>query len=326
MPNPLASLARLTKLLRTRPMMPRVLNGFLRGLVLVGAGLLALPGVASAEEALESGEQPRPRGAPLVWNAAWPKFGTAEWLSTGAGFAALLVATVGPQPKTHWEGGILFDESVRNALRVSDFNGRRWARDMSDIGLTLSESWPFLDALVVSGWYRQSPEVAVQQSLITLEVIGVTAGLQGIVSSLASRERPYGRDCGGALDGRERDCLQSSRYKSFYSGHSSQAFAVAAVNCMHHAYLPLYGGGTPDTLACIGALGVAGATAFLRVSADVHYTTDVLAGAFMGSAVGLLVPWAFHYRFGPPAPPDEARSWTLQVVPTGLGAYGVLTF
>jgi membrane-associated phospholipid phosphatase len=272
-------------------------------------------------------DRPGPRGALVTWNPAWPKFRQGEWIATGAGVLTLLASRILPLRSQRWQGGILFDEDARDTLRVGGVSGRRWARDASDIGLVVNESWPYFDAFVVAAWYRDSPEVALQQALITAEVLAVTAGMQSLVASLVLRERPYGRLCGSdGLPDDSRDCDSRDRYFSFYSGHTSQAFAGAAVNCMHHAYVPLYGGGTGDALACVGAFGIAAATAFFRVGTDVHYTTDVAAGAIMGTATGLFLPWFLHYRHGAPTPSGDERSWSFTLVPTGLGASGVLVF
>jgi membrane-associated phospholipid phosphatase len=280
---------------------------------------------AHAQQASEA-DRAGPRGAPVSWNPAWPKFRGTEWLATGVGAALLLGSRVVAGKEVHWRGGILFDEGARDVLRVGGTNGRRWARDASDIGLVINESWPYFDAFVVTAWYRQSPEVAWQQGLITAEVLAVTAGMQAIESSLVSRERPYGRRCGepGFPDD-SRDCDSRDRYLSFYSGHSSQSFAGAAAQCMHHAYVPVYGGGAADDWACVGAFSIAAATALMRVSTDVHYTSDVLTGALVGSATGILVPWLLHYRYGAPAP-EPAPSWRFTLIPTGLGATGVVIF
>lgn len=271
-------------------------------------------------------DQRGPRGAPVTWNPAWPKFRTGEWIATAAGLLTLGASRILPQRTNHWQGGILFDEDARDVLRVGGVSGRRWARDASDIGLFTMESWPYFDAFVVTAWYRDSPEVAWQQGLITAEVLAVTAGMQSIVASLAARERPYGRRCGSeGLPEDSRDCDSRDRYFSFYSGHSSQAFAGAAVNCMHHMYVPLYGGGLGDALACAGGFTIAATTALMRVGTDVHYTTDVAVGALMGTATGLFLPWFLHYRHGAPTV-GAAQSWTFTLVPTGLGATGVVTF
>lgn len=276
---------------------------------------------------------PGGRGAPVEWDPAWPEFGIGEYIAGAVGIAALIAGRTLPLPRAHWRGGIGFDESARRALRLRKPAARRWARDGSDIGITVNESWPFFDALVVAGWYRNSPHVAVQQALISAEVVAVTSGIQGIVSYLASRERPYGRECGSELDSLTRDCVNRDRYYSFFSGHSSQSFAAAAVNCMHHSYVPLYGG-AGDRWACVGTFGVAITTALLRVATDVHYVSDVAAGALVGTATGLLLPWALHYRHGrrtlgaeSEAASDAPSVFVLPSIGAGYGGlFGVVTF
>jgi hypothetical protein len=310
------------------PRSPR-LWGARRGLRQHGCACLLMAfwlGSMSSAHAQQVTDREEPRGDAVSWNPAWPTFGTGEWVATGLGVATLLGSRVVPQRTQHWHGGVLYDDLGRSAFRVGGASGRRQARDASDILLAVNESWPYFDAFVVAAWYRQSPEVAWQQGLITAEVLAVTAGMQSLVSAFVSRERPYGRRCGDARFPEDsRDCKSSDRYLSFYSGHTSQAFAGAAVQCMHHAYVPLYGGGAADDWACVGALGIAATTAMLRMATDVHYASDVTVGALVGSATGLLLPWLLHYRYGAPTALDS-RTWSFTVVPTGLGATGVLVF
>lgn len=307
------------------------LSRFLRGVLVAVALVPCTAGSARAEDEVETTDRPGPEGERLLWNPAWPEFRTAEWVVTGASLAALAVSKLVPQRSEHWEGGVWFDEGARDLIRIRKPSGRRWARDISDIGIIINESWPFFDSLVVAGWYRKSPYVGVQQALITAEVLAVTAGMQGVMSSLISRERPYVRECGGELESESRDCTEPDRYWSYYSGHTSQSFAGATVLCMHHAHVPLYGGGLGDDLACVGALLVAGTTAVMRMGTDVHYATDVITGALMGSATGIILPWALHYGYAAPLPATGegelgGDDWSLRVMPMGLGLSGVLTF
>jgi membrane-associated phospholipid phosphatase len=300
--------------------------------------LVALSGSAQAQElpAEERGDSARVAAAPVEWNPAWPKFQTGEWIAGGVGIAAALASRILPLPSSHWQGGIGIDESARDALRLHTPAARRRARDGSDIALTINVSWPFFDALVVAGWYRDSPEVGVQQALISAEVLAVTAGMQGLASYFTSRERPYGRECGDELPANTRDCVARDRVYSFYSGHSAAAFASAGVNCMHHAYVPLYGGGAADDWACAGMFGVAATTALLRVATDVHYVSDVAMGALIGTTTGLLLPWALHYRHGAAvkrgvemdasAPRDLQLTVVPSISPGFGGLYGVLVF
>ena len=79
---------------------------------------------------------------------------------------------------------------------------------------------------------------------------------------------------------------------SFISGHSAQAFVLATsaatiASLRHERLAPL-----------LWSLGMVAATstAMLRVAADKHFVTDVLAGAVVGSATGVIVPVLHRYR------------------------------
>jgi membrane-associated phospholipid phosphatase len=79
---------------------------------------------------------------------------------------------------------------------------------------------------------------------------------------------------------------------SFCSGHSQAAFVMAAAS------------GTAASLrgydlapaVWAGGMSVAVAVAWLRIAADRHYLSDVLAGGVIGSAIGVLLPLGFHGR------------------------------
>jgi membrane-associated phospholipid phosphatase len=73
---------------------------------------------------------------------------------------------------------------------------------------------------------------------------------------------------------------------SFFSGHTSRVFAAAAAASQ---VTRLRGRGGSRWIAALG-LGAAAVTGWLRVAADQHWATDVLAGAAAGAAVGWAVP------------------------------------
>ncbi len=241
----------------------------------------------------------RSQGPPLAWNPAWPTFRPIEYYVAGAGLGASIAAQIArPRPK-HWQGGVLFDEGFRKVARPGAYYARQTAEDASDVLLSLVISYPFaVDALGVAWWYRGSDQVAAQMALINTEALTISMGLQSVATVIGSRERPYGRTCGGELDAQSVDCTSSNRHRSYFSGHTSVAFVGASLTCTHHAYLQLYGGGTPDTVVCVSGLALAGLTGFFRIMGDRHYATDVLSGAVIGSATGFLVPWLLHYRGG----------------------------
>lgn len=259
----------------------------------------------------------------LVWK--WKRFSTANYLLTtvGAGLT-LAMAIAKPQAQHHLSGGLLFDESVRNALRVDTLPNRYIFRDASDVGLSLMVSWPFVaDALTTAWWYRGSREAAQEMALIDLETLAVSGAIQGVTNVLVSRERPYGRDCGSEeLPSDAIDCANSVHYRSFFSGHSSFSFTSAALICVHHFKNELLGAPW-DALSCAGGYAVATTTATFRVMGDMHYATDVLTGALLGTIVGYGVP-LLHY-----ARPDTTATTfagvQLHLIPqlNGLGVLGV---
>ncbi len=268
---------------------------------------------------------PPPLAARLSWNSEWGRFTFAEYVVTAvAASAALASAIVGP-PDNPRTGGILFDEQVRDTFRFGSEVGRRGARDMSDLALSISVSYPFLvDALIVAAWVRDSPDVGVQMALINLETMAIALAVHGVVSNVVGRERPYVRVCGDELDARVDDCAGRNSHQSFFSGHTMQTFTSAALTCMHHMNLPLHGGGVLDAVPCLGGFALAAFTGFMRIAGDQHYASDVIFGATIGSVIGFAVPWLFHYR-GHHAP-EHFDDVQVLLVPSTNGASVVGVF
>ena len=257
---------------------------------------------------------------PIVWRADWPRFGLGDWIITGSGAAlALGTAIVAPQPK-HTFGGYAFDESVRRSLRLPSSNLRFAARDASDILVSLEATWPFfVDAAITTWWYHHSPDAAAQMAAVNAEAIAVITGLQGVTNTIASRERPYGRDCGtSVLPDQTVECEGNVRYRSFFSGHSAFSFTAASLICTNHLKLGLFGGGAAEIATCIIAYGGAAAAASLRVMGDMHYATDVLTGAFVGTVVGVGIP-LLHYRSVGLSDDRPHHLGQVRVMPVGTG-------
>lgn len=99
---------------------------------------------------------------------------------------------------------------------------------------------------------------------------------------------------------------------SFPSGHATMAFAGAAfASSVYAAYYPDSSWKVPVTVASYTLASVA---AILRVASGNHFMTDVLAGALIGTAVGIGIPW-LHKRVG-------TSSITSSVSPFSL-AFGI---
>ncbi len=263
----------------------------------------------------------RHQGKKLEWDPAFNRMDAPEIVLTSVAAAVALTTAIVPPLTTNWHGGILFDDAARTALRLPTYQEQLDARDVSDVGLAMITTFPILvDSLIVAYWYRGSDDVALQMTLIDAEAMSVAAALQGTANFFAGRARPYSGDCGGAIASQSSDCNSPSRYRSFFSGHSTLSFTSASLICAHHETLELFESGA-DLGTCISGFVAASAIATLRVVGDMHYASDVITGAILGTAVGLGIPLLHHYRA------ETANgSSTLRFVPLPTGAQLVGTF
>lgn len=262
---------------------------------------------------------PRARGGKqLVWNEEWSRFDRWDAAFTALVGASTLTTAIVRPIFPFRRGGILFDESFRRKVRANSYDTRGAYADLSDVLLSLSISGPILvDSLTVAYWYRGSPDVAWEIALIDVETMLATAAVQGIFSTFTARERPYGRVCGAEIPNDNNACDSYDRYRSFFSGHTSLAFASASLVCSHHLRLELFDSRAADITSCVTSYTAAAATGTLRILGDRHYASDVLAGAVIGTTMGLAVPYFMHYRVRAPAlVKDGVR---VGVVPNGAG-------
>lgn len=279
------------------------------------------PGDPSASSTVSRrGAESRPSPQPeLRWNEQDRRAGWANLVFVGVtGGIALAGEFIEPRSSSPWQQTLGVDEDVRNSLRLTDASDRRLARTTSDILAGVVVTYPVIDIGVNVAWAKRSADVAAELAVMQLEVLGVTAALVGTSKWAFSRERPYGRLCGAELSEASKDCRDSDRYLSYFSGHTAFTFGSASALCVHHARFELWGA-SPPWVACSTGYALAATTALLRVGADRHYVSDVATGAVVGTAVGLLVPW-FHYRSGQPAGAGRAAwnvGWTGSAITVG---------
>ncbi len=301
-----------------RPAGPGTLSGRADVDVITRAGEFRPPPERRASISLRDGQR-------VAWHASWRPWELGDWIFTGASVAVAVAGVLIPPTEDRWLARNAFDEAVRDTLRPSRQGQRNLARDASDIMLMLSINQVLVDTLVVTWWGHDADTVAYNMALMNIEAIAFNTALNQVVGGLASRERPYRVECDQLPDADLRsDCRGRKRFRSFYSGHASTAFAVAGLTCMHHSQLPLYGGGFADVLPCISSFAIAGTTGALRIVADQHWATDVLAGAAMGTFSGLAVPYLLHYGWGEPEEPQpDEISVSILPLPTGGMISGV---
>lgn len=120
--------------------------------------------------------------------------------------------------------------------------------------------------------------------------------------------------------GRERPTAEEGAYsfhpfagRSFPSGHTTQAFAVASVIATSYDQLWVK----------LTAYGAAAGTAWIRVQKGKHFPTDVVAGALIGTVVGRsVVHFNTRLRSGETEPERPGARLTVVPLVSG-GAYGL---
>ncbi len=152
-----------------------------------------------------------------------------------------------------------------------------------------------LAPIVVSLWDSHSgrqPAYAWMTDIVLFtEVLLWNSGLNLITRSLEVHPRPlvFGDDVPLKL----RTAPEAAG--SFYSGHASAGFATAVFFGYTHALK--YPGAPENRWIWLGGLSAASTVAALRVAAGKHYPSDVVAGAAIGSFIGLFLPWV-HLQVG----------------------------
>ncbi len=184
------------------------------------------------------------------------------------------------------------------ALRSDDVNGfdrratRYWSPEWGD------RSDRYRDALIVSSVALLFvPELA-RGRLTGAATVGVMlaesyfllSGTTHAVKGLVGRRRPYLYNA--SMSPQERlgvtDPDDNDAVLSFFSGHSAAAFTLATLTSQ--VFTDVHGRSTLSTLVWATSLSAAALTAYARVRAGMHYPSDVLAGAVVGGAIGVLVP------------------------------------
>jgi membrane-associated phospholipid phosphatase len=200
----------------------------------------------------------------------------AVTLGATAGAVALTLPWAAPD-KCRWCSAGQFDTWVREQLLLTNPAPARTASDVLAVGVlpvaALANSW-------FSSRAGGAPTAVFwEDTLVIAQAVSLTALATEATKDLTARRRPSaGENASGAA------------VKSFFSGHTSTAFAIAA------------SAGTVSTMrgypsapwVWAGGMTLATAVGYLRVAGDAHWATDVLVGAGVGGLVGFAVPWFFH--------------------------------
>jgi len=206
--------------------------------------------------------------------------GTATWIAS-----ELLKPVLAPE-HCRLCGSNELDRRVQQALRWDNVvKAQRSAHAMLFAVVPLVSVGSLL-ALSIRQGTRHDTAV---DAMVVFESFLLTANITAVAKYSVARRRPF------VLAGSEaqRDVLTGPHEDniSFFSGHTSSTFALAVASgatasFRGYKYAPVVWG---------VSLPLAALTGYLSIAADRHYFTDVLTGALVGSAIGVLVPWLHRH-------------------------------
>ena len=187
--------------------------------------------------------------APLGWNRS-------DWTKFGIGIAAI-------------GGALLIDDELRHSLRR---NSTTTTRSVADAVRPFGEeySWGVLGSFYLAGTVlKDDKATAVAQDGLAASLIAAGA-ITPLLKATVGRNRPH---VTGSL------FTRSANGRSFPSGHTTQAFAIASVIASHYE----------SPWVQTAAYTLAGLVGWSRMEHNAHYASDILAGALIGTVVGRTV-------------------------------------
>jgi len=198
-----------------------------------------------------------------------------EGFLLGAGFSLSAVGTYftsqldPPDPsRLHTDGIVFWDRFTVNCRNEKTAH-------VSDATLITTMGLPLLSVFSAG-----SGEKLREGLLLTVESFLLTYGLTQITKAVFRRARPYAYHP-------MRLPLDGDASQSFFSGHTSIAFASAVVaGLLFQEYHDDSGWVAPFWFS---GLTLAAATGICRITSGRHFPTDVIVGALAGSAVGFLI-------------------------------------
>ena len=246
----------------------------------VAAALVAAPEVSHAE--------PGVRELSLDKTVSWSiaAGGGAVWIGS-----ELAKSSLAPEGCRWCDTVPGVDRQVRQAWRWENTSAADDASDVLDFAV--------LPALVLGGDALLASQHGAlrgwdEDAVVIVEAVVIASLLNQVVKFSVGRERPFVH----ALETDEEKRATEHPHDndlSFYSGHTSLAFAlvgaggtVAQMRGYRHGWLVWPVGGV-----------LAATVGYLRIGADKHWFTDVATGAFVGGAIGVAAPYLLH------APKDD---------------------
>jgi membrane-associated phospholipid phosphatase len=249
-------------------------------LLVLAALTLSAPSGAAAQSASpdRAPDHAAQTAGPSPYELTWARDGL---LIAGAGTGALLATVLaddGPRLTPEDLAGL----SPADVNRFDRPATRRYSTHRLELSqhlrtpLALAPLALLVDSRVRADW--------LSLGVMYAQTMTLAAAVPGITKATVSRHRPfvYNTD----LSTEER--LEDAPGRSFFSRTTTTAFASAVF------FATVFADHRPDSAlrpwVWGGALAAGGTVGYLRFSSGVHYPSDVLVGAAVGTAVGYLVP------------------------------------
>jgi hypothetical protein len=200
--------------------------------------------------------------------------------------AALTVDFAASAPdEARWDTRNHFDDAISDGLASDSRSTREAAATASTVLVSALGA-----ALATDVWLLRD-EYDVEQSIAVALTAAAATQLTSVSAKVAAgRERPYVRRCRANPD-YSNSCDSDDDNESFLSLHASQSATIASLLCVRRLRRP--DRTWADALMCGAAAATSAATGILRITADEHYATDVLAGWGAGVLFGTALPLLF---------------------------------
>ncbi len=200
-----------------------------------------------------------------------------------------------PPKEPRWSSRNSFDDGARSVFKGDSRSTRNDAKLASDIlliGMTTT--------LVGDWWWLRGEYGFFRSAQLDTRWLFANAVVTRTLKVTAGRERPYVRPCEDDDDYISSCGGRREGNAGFFSGHTSYTATIAGTLCARHLNRRKTGIG--DMLVCGGAAAGAITTGILRMTAEKHFMTDVLAGWVVGLVFGYVLPSYFDYGSVEPGP------------------------
>lgn len=160
----------------------------------------------------------------------------------------------------------LIDKPVRDYMVKQDQSSKFW---LNADKFGREYAFGTVGVFFIAGLLGDETSMHVTQDVVAASII--SSGIIGVsVKTIVGRSRPL------ANQGTTHFAPFSDSNSSFFSGHSTQAFTLAAVISENYN----------ETWIDVAAYGMATLVAIGRTYHDKHFTSDVVTGAVIGTLVG----------------------------------------